>query len=236
MPSAVSAGGGVVPWAGSNPHRSGSRPDASACWATTACPWTDSNRRPLDPESSASTGWATRASWDGRESNSQAEAAGLRPAGHTTCPTVPRVALDRDGSEQLDACRSRVPGKGQSAIDAAGGHEETVEVPDPPAQRDFLPAKRADSRVSPLGWPTMPRVELQLAPQPGAKLVPSGTITRPGCKLPWHCGANGAAAGSITAGSSPARSPGDRRSRAPAVAWQLVSRPEVSKPRWGGRR
>src|SRR4051794_16982923 len=29
--------------------------------------------------------------WDGRESNSQAEAAGLRPAGLTTCPTIPGV-------------------------------------------------------------------------------------------------------------------------------------------------
>ena len=33
--------------------------------------------------------------WGGEESNLQAEATGLRPAGLTTCPTAPRAALDR---------------------------------------------------------------------------------------------------------------------------------------------
>jgi hypothetical protein len=53
--------------------------------------------------------------WDGRESNSQAEAAGLRPAGLTTCPTIPGVGT-RPGQRVVR--RAQEPSAGSAAIGA----------------------------------------------------------------------------------------------------------------------
>jgi hypothetical protein len=98
--------------------------------------------------------------WDGRESNSQAEAAGLRPAGLTTCPTVPGVGTRLGRRVRSGARSGRVPAKQQSAqIGAIGEHPLNVATAtrpgnifsnrcDPPAGRQ-LAARPADESQDP---------------------------------------------------------------------------------------